>query len=398
MRDNKWKIATESCSTDCKRMKNSCKSNFTDVWCASILHCITCVIMCISSNIQNSFIRNAYFTRIVFLDLRLIHASYFYQSFSAIQISMLLKVRSESLMLLKASQTRISQHTIMIEMISSDFVSVDIRLRTCCKEFEAFITRCVFRSISWRDCFHWKDHRVQQFINSLSLLSWTKLNHRRHDIARSCSELWTSDVSSDKDFSLLSEVVKLTLVTGEFINLHDVWYWMIFKSASSSKDQYSSESAWYSEQSVVSNRSRQSAQRALYLNSKSWMKRVCQICRVVKTSRSQSSETAWHSTSDFRSEKKKAHSHDSIAATWIDSLWSNREMSWAWTSYRSDIDWHSQQAWAFERRRFEHWSFEQYRSWYSFSRMREYKVRSEKSAKQATAHNQWAAAQATRSW
>ncbi len=398
MRDNKWKIATESCSTDCKRMKNSCKSNFTDVWCASILHCITCVIMCISSNIQNSFIRNAYFTRIVFLDLRLIHASYFYQSFSAIQISMLLKVRSESLMLLKASQTRISQHTIMIEMISSDFVSVDIRLRTCCKEFEAFITRCVFRSISWRDCFHWKDHRVQQFINSLSLLSWTKLNHRRHDIARSCSELWTSDVSSDKDFSLLSEVVKLTLVTGEFINLHDVWYWMIFKSASSSKDQYSSESAWYSEQSVVSNRSRQSAQRALYLNSKSWMKRVCQICRVVKTSRSQSSETAWHSTSDFRSEKKKAHSHDSIAATWIDSLWSNREMSWAWTSYRSDIDWHSQQAWAFERRRFEHWSFEQYRSWYSFSRMREYKVRSEKSAKRATAHNQRAAAQATRSW
>ncbi len=398
MRDNKWKIATESCSTDCKRMKNSCKSNFTDVWCASILHCITCVIMCISSNIQNSFIRNAYFTRIVFLDLRLIHASYFYQSFSAIQISMLLKVRSESLMLLKASQTRISQNTIMIEMISSDFVSVDIRLRTCCKEFEAFITCCVFQSISWRDCFHWKDHRVQQFINSLSLLSWTKLNHRRHDIARSCSELWTSDVSSDKDFSLLSEVVKLTLVTGEFINLHDVWYWMIFKSASSSKDQYSSESAWYSEQSVVSNRSRQSAQRALYSNSKSWMKRVCQICRVVKTSRNQSSETAWHSTSDFRSEKKKAHSHDSIAATWINSLWSNREMSWAWTSYRSDIDWHSQQAWAFERRRFEHWSFEQYRSWYSFSRMREYKVRSEKSAKRATTHNQRAAAQATRSW
>lgn len=236
MKDNKWKIATESCSTDCKRIKSSCKSHFTDVWRASILHCITCVIMCISSNIQNSFIRNAYFTRIVFLDLCLTHASYSYQSFSAIQISMLLKVWSESLMLLKASQTRISQHIIMIEVTSSDFVSVNIRLRTCRKEFEAFITRCVFRDISWRDCFHWKDHEAQQFINSLSLLSWTKLNHCRHDIAKSCSELRTSDVSSDKDFSLLSEVVKLTLVSDEFINLHDVWYWMIFKSASSLKD------------------------------------------------------------------------------------------------------------------------------------------------------------------
>ena len=292
MKDNEWEIATESCSTDCERMKNSCESNFTDVWRASILHCIMCVIMNVSSKIQNFFVRNAYLTRIVFLDLRLTHASYLYQSFSAIQISMLLKVWSESLMLLKASQTRISQHIITIEMTSSDFVSVDIRLRTCCKEFEAFITRCVFRSISWRDCFHWKDHRVQQFINSLSLLSWTKLNHRRHDIARSCSELWTSDVSSDKDFSLLSEVVKLTLVTGEFINLHDMWYWMIFKSASSSKDQYSSESARHSERSVISNRSRQSAQRASYSNFKSWMRRVCWICKVIETSRSWSSETA----------------------------------------------------------------------------------------------------------
>ncbi len=246
MRNNEWKIATESCSTDCKRMKSSCKSNFTDVWRASILHCITCVIMCISSNTQNSFIRNAYLTRIIFLDLRLTHASYLYQSFSTIQISMLLKVWSESLMLLKASQNRINQHIITIEITSSDFVSVNIRLRMCCKEFEAFITRCVFQSISWRDCFHWKDHRVQQFINSLSLLSWTKLNHCRHDIAKSCSELRTSDISNDKDFSLLSEVMKLTLVTDEFINLHDVWYWMIFKSASSSKDQYSSESARHS--------------------------------------------------------------------------------------------------------------------------------------------------------
>jgi len=398
MRGNEWEVAAEPCSTGCERMKSPCGPDFTDAWRASILHCITCVIMCVSSNTQNPSIRNAYLTRIVFLDLRLIHASYLYQSFSAIQISMLLKVRPKSLMLLKASQTRISQHTITIGMTSSDFAPVGIRLRTCRKEFEAFITRCVFRSISWRDCFHWKDHRAQQFVNSLSLLPWTKLNHRRHDIARSCSELRTSGVSGDKGFSLLSEVVKLTLVTDEFINLHDVWYWMVFKPASSSKDQYSSEPARHPERSVVSGRSRQSAQRASYSNSKPWTGRVCRICRVVETSRSQSSETAWHSTSDFRSGKKGARSHDSIAATRIGPLWSDREMPWAWTDYRSDIGWHSQQAWAFERRRFEHWSSEQYRSWYSFPRMKEYKVRSEKSAERATAHDQRAAAQATRSW
>ena len=398
MRDNEWEIAAEPCSTGCERMKSSCGSDFTDAWRASILHCTTCVIMCVSSNTQNPSIRNAYFTRIVFLDLRLTHASYFYQSFSAIQISMLLKVRPKSLMLLKASQTRISQHIITIEMTSSDFVPVDIRLRTCRKEFEAFITRCVFQSISWRDCFHWKDHRAQQFVNSSSLLSWTKFNHRRHNIARSCSKLRTSGVPNDKRFSLLSEVVKLTLVTDEFIYLHDVWYWMIFKSESSSEDQHSSESARHSEWSVVPSRSRQPAQRASYPNPKPWTRRICQICRVVETSRSRSSETAWHSTSGFRRRKKKLRSCDSVAATRIGSLWSDREMPWAWTSYRSDIGRHSQQAWAFERRRFEHWSFGQYRSWYSFSRMREYKVRSEKSAKRATAHDQRAAAQATRSW
>ncbi len=92
IRNNEWKIATESCSTDCKCMKSLCKLNFTDVWRVSILHCITCMIMYISFNTQNSFIRNAYFIWIIFLDLHLTHASYFYQSFNAIQISMLLKV------------------------------------------------------------------------------------------------------------------------------------------------------------------------------------------------------------------------------------------------------------------------------------------------------------------
>ncbi len=311
---------------------------------------------------------------------------------------MLLKVRPEPLVLLKAPQNRISQHTITIGVTSSDFAPVGIRPRTCRKGFEASITRCVFRGISWRDCFHWKDHRAQESANSLPLLPWTKPNHRRHGIARPCNELRTSGVPGGKGFPLLSEVVKLTLVAGGSINLHDVWYWMVFKPASSSEGQYPSEPARHPERSIVPGRSRQPAQRGPYSNSKPWTGRVCRICRVVETNRSRSSETAWHPTSDFRSGKEGARSHDSVAATRIGPLWSDREMPWAWTGYRSDIGWHSQQAWASERRRFGHWSSRQYRSWYHFPRMGEYKVRSEKSAERATAHDQRAAAQATRSW